>query len=157
MVDLLGYNINNALSWKSVADHATEDSLVFDHISPWHTKTFLPLIKDNLTIIPLRHPYLTAKSWDDRKKDKADLIQSWEVLVNEIDPLEPHYLPLDVPDRQDYLDHLNEATGRSMVTDWTPRGVVQGNSALRHRDVQPCGEIIALCERIKPFLDRFYG
>ena len=97
-----------------------------------------------------------AKSWDDRRRDKAELIDSWEVLVNEIDPLEPYYLPLDVPDRQDYLDRLNTATGRSMVTDWGAKGVIHNNQAMRYTDIKPSAEIVALCERIKPFLDRFY-
>ena len=155
MVDLLGFNINKALSWKS-SDKAEPDGLIFDHISPYHTQTFLPLIADNLTVIPLRHPILTAKSWSDRKKEIGDLVESWEILVNEIDPLEPYYLPLDIPDRQDYLDRLNAGTGRSMVTDWGAKGVVHNNQAMRYTDIQPSAEIAALCERIKPFLDRFY-
>ena len=155
LVDLLGYDINKALPWKQ-SHNATEDSLIFDHISKYNTHFSLPLIRENLTIIPLRHPVLVAKSWNDRKRDTAELVDSWEVLVNEIDPLEPYYLPLDVLDRQDYLDRLNTATGRSMVTDWGAKGVIHNNQAMRYTDIKPSAEIVALCERIKPFLDRFY-
>ena len=155
VVDLLGHDIAKTIPWKQVHT-AKPNDLIFDHISPYKVDVMIPLINNHLTIIPLRHPYVIAKSWDDRKKDKADLIQSIETLVNDIDPLEPYYLPLDVPDRQDYLDELNVATGLSLTTRWTPRGVVQNNAALTHRDVQPSAEIEALCERIKPFLDGFY-
>ena len=156
LVDLLGYDINKTLPWGQ-AHKATDDSLIFDHISPYKVDIMLPLIRDNLTVIPLRHPFVVAKSWIDRKKDLSELVAAWETLVYEIDPLEPYYLPLDVEDRQDYLDELNIDTGRSMVTDWTPQGVVQNNSALRHKDVTPPAEIYALCKRIKPFLDGFYA
>jgi hypothetical protein len=144
------------LTWRG-ADRANEDSVVFDHVFPHQKGLFLPLIRDNLTIVPLRHPFLTAKSWKDRNHDKSDLVGMWETMVFDIDPLKPFYLPLDVPDRQDYLDALNEATGLNLVTDWTPRGVKHGNSDLRYQDVSPTPEIMALTERIQPFLDRFYG
>ncbi|MBT8439714.1 MAG: hypothetical protein KJO91_08305 [Gammaproteobacteria bacterium] len=154
-VDLMGYDVNRCLSWKAARNAAPHDA-IFDHISPWKKDIFLPLIADNLTVIPLRHPYLTAKSWDDRKKDRQDLIDSWLVLVEDIDPLQPFYLPLDVPDRQDYLDTLNAATGRDMATDWSPQGVVHNNQDLRHTDLTPSADILALCDRIGGFLSRFY-
>jgi hypothetical protein len=152
----MGIDINKAWSWKA-SRLAQPDDAVFDHITKWNRHIFLPLIENNLTIIPLRHPYLTAKSYDDRRRDKGELIESWEILANEIDPLDPHYLPLDVPDRQDYLDALNESVGGDMVTDWMPQGVVHNNATLKYKDVTPCSEIKALCQRIEPFLSKFYA
>lgn len=144
------------LTWKG-SDRATDDSVIFDHVFPHQRFIYLPLIADNLTIVPLRHPYLTQKSWQDRGYDLADLIAMWEVMVFDIDPLEPYYLPIDVPDRDDYLQEINNKTKLRLETDWTPKGEQKGNSATMHRDVRPTPEIAALCERIKPFLDRFYS
>lgn len=145
----------NVLTWREV-DKANDDSIIFDHVLPHQKHLFLPLIAEHTTIVPLRHPYLTAKSWDDRGMDKADLIAMWEVMVNDINPLDPFYLPLDVDNRQDYLDELNDHTGLNLETDWTPRGVKNNNSNLRHGDLTPCDEFGQLCERFAPFLDRFY-
>jgi hypothetical protein len=79
----------------------------------------------------------------------------WITMAEEIAPLDPYFLPLDVVNRQDYLDELNE-TGLNLKTDWKPQGEQHNNSALRWQDVEPTDEILELCERIKPFLDRFY-
>lgn len=143
------------LTWRCL-DRMEPDSVVFDHVFPHQKHLFLPLIENNITIVPLRHPYLTAKSWADRNHEKSDLVGMWECMVNDIAPLEPFFLPLDVDDRQDYLDALNKATGLGLTTDWTPRGVKHNNFNLRYTDLEPKAEIIALCERIQPFLDRFY-
>lgn len=143
------------LTWRG-SERATEDSVVFDHVFPHQKHLFLPLIEKHTTIVPLRHPYLTQKSWDDRNHEKSDLIGMWEVMANEIAPLEPFFLPLDVEDRQDYLDALNDATGLGLTTDWAPRGVKHNNSDLRWQDIDPRPEIVDLAERIKPFLDSFY-
>ncbi len=132
------------------------DSVVFDHVFPHQRYIFLPLIENHLTIVPLRHPYLTEKSWQDRNHDKSDLIDMWKIMANEIAPLEPFFLPLDVPDREDYLSALNEATGLGLQTDWQPAGQRHNNSGLRHTDVSPSDAIVELCDEIQPFLERFY-
>ena len=143
------------LTWRGL-DRMEPDSVIFDHVFPHQKKLYIPLIRDNLTIIPLRHPYLTQKSWADRNHEKSDLVGMWRTMVFDIAPLNPFFLPLDVPDRQDYLDALNEATGLGLKTDWKPRGVKHDNFDLRYTDITPTAEILALCEEIQPFLDRFY-
>jgi len=143
------------LTWRGL-DKAKDDSVVFDHVFPHQRNLSLPLIRDHLTIVPLRHPYLTQKSWKDRNHDKSDLIGMWEVMANEIAPLNPFFLPLDVDNRQDYLDELNTATGLNLKTDWKPEGSKHNNFNLRYTDIEPTEEISALCERISLFLERFY-
>ena len=142
------------LTWRCL-DRIEDDSVVFDHVFPHQRHLFLPLIRDHLTIVPLRHPYLTQKSWADRNHHKSDLIGMWEVMAEEIAPLNPYFLPLDVENRQDYLDELNDL-GLNLKTDWQAEGEKHNNSALRWQDVEPTEKILELCERIKPFLDRFY-
>jgi len=141
------------LTWRTL-DRMQPDSIIFDHVAVEKKHLYLPLIRDNLTIIPLRHPYLTQKSWADRSHH--DMSFMWDIMATDIAPLNPFFLPLDVPDRQDYLDRLNEATGLGLKTDWKPEGVKNNNFDLRYTDVEPNQRTVALCERIKPFLDRFY-
>ena len=143
------------LTWRGL-DRMEPDSVIFDHVFPHQKHLFLPLIENNITIIPLRHPYLTQKSWSDRNHEKSDLVGMWETMANDIAPLNPFFLPLDVDDRQDYLDALNDATGLGLKTDWKPHGVKHNNFKLRYTDIEPTEKILALCEEIKPFLDRFY-
>jgi hypothetical protein len=144
------------LTWRG-SNRATEDSIIFDHIFPHQKHIFLPLIRDHLTIVPLRHPYLTAKSWDDRGHDKADLVAMWRVLVTDIDPLNPYYLPLDVDNRADYLENIIENTGLPLETDWTPQGSKHGNHELRYQDVFPNPDMDELVDEIGDFLNRFYA
>ena len=143
----------DVLAWRG-AVRATEDSIIFDHVFPHQRHIFLPLIEDNLTIVPLRHPLLTAKSWTDRGHELGDLIAMWEVMAYDIDSLDPYYLPLDVPDREDYLTELRDMTG--LDTDWAPHGSQHNNYALRYTELSLIPAITALCERIEPFLAKFY-
>ena len=80
----------------------------------------------------------------------------WTVMVEDIDPLNPYYLPLDVPDRQDWLDQLNERENWNLTTDWSPRASKNNNYDLRYTDLDAVPKIRELCERIQPFLDKFY-
>lgn len=146
----------NCFTWRT-AQQASHNSVVFDHVLPHQRHIYLDLIKRHTTIVPLRHPYLTQKSWQDRNRDLDDMIAMWEVMANDIAPLDPHFLPLDVDNRDDYLHNINRTSGLYLQTDWTPQGERKGNSATRHTDVSPVPEVEALCERIEPFLRSFYG
>ncbi len=152
VVGLLGFDINKAMSWK----HDGKGEYYFDHIHPALKHRFLPLLEGKTIIIPLRHPKVVAKSWADRKKDEQELIECFECLVNDVDKFDPYYLPLDSDRRDEYLQKINEGLGLDLVTDWGAKGVKQNNQSLRHTDVTASRNVEALCERIKPFLDRFY-
>ena len=152
MVGLFGFDINKGKSWK----HNGEGDFYFDHIHPALKYRFMPLLEENTIVIPLRHPKVTAESWKSRKKDEQEMIEAWECLVNDIDPFDPIYLPVDSDRRDEYLAGLNEKLGLDLETDWEPKGVKQNNHSLRHTDVQASPAVEALCNRIKPFLDRFY-
>ena len=101
---------------------------------------------DHPIIVPLRHPSLVEESWRRRGKSTTDLRENFRLLVDEIDPLNPLYLPIDVPDRQTYLDRINSELGLNLVTDW---GVV--NSQCHTFD------IARKESNIEPdFISRFY-
>jgi len=152
VVGLFGFDINKAMSWK----HDGKGEFIFDHIHPANAKRFMPLLQENTVVVPLRHPKVVAVSWQSRQRDEQEMIACWDFMVSEIDPLKPNYLPIDSDDRDLHLKRLNFDLGLSLQTDWTPMGVKQNNHALRHTDVQSSGTVENLCNRIKPFLDRFY-
>ena len=155
LVDLLGADINKTIVWAQIKN-ANEDSVIFDHIAPTKAKFIIPLIKEHLTLIPLRHPYLIEKSWDDRQKDKDDLYSALETLINEIDPYRPYYLPLDAQDRESYLNAIRAVTGLTLHTKWQGKGVRHNNQALRHTDVTPSTKMKDFVKEQQSFFDRFY-
>jgi len=59
-----------------------EDDTIFGHVTAQTAPWFLPLIKENTTIVPLRHPYLVAKSWLDRGMYMPFLVDEWEAMVS---------------------------------------------------------------------------
>lgn len=133
-----------------------ENDIAYGHIYPVYKDIYLPLIENNLTIIPLRHPLVTAISWQARGGDILELIESWEILVNEIDPLRPVYLPIDSPYREEFLNVLNIRTGLNLKTDWSPVSSVNGNHQLRHESIVGDKRMVDYAGSISGFLARFY-
>ena len=107
-------------------------------------------------IIPFRHPFLIYESWIRRNKNIPDLIENIRLLVNEIDPLNPHYVPIDVPNKQNYLDKLNRDLDIDLITDWGIENSKKATYNLSYRDIKPTNDILALVDEIGPFLNRFY-
>lgn len=144
------------MQWTEVEKGINGYNFAYGHIYPRLRDKFMPMIEDSVTIMPLRHPLLTAKSWLERSGNMDELVETWELLVNEIDPHGPIYLPIDSPRRDEYLDNLNMHLGTDIQTDWKPVGSFKGNHALRHQDISGPPIIHELSERISGFLGRFY-
>lgn len=98
----------------------TAHSLVFDHLYDTHMGHFKRWIgRFPLIVIPLRDPAATALSWARRSEDFGHFVEQWRNLISlsEHDPL---YVPIDRPDRQNYLDAVAGAIGAELSTDWAP-------------------------------------
>lgn len=128
----------------------------FDHIRPGLQHLYVPLIKQHTPIIPLRHPRVTWFSWRDRRKNLQEFVDTWRILVNEIDPCGVYYVPLDSPKRDSYLSSLNDALNMELETDWAPKGVRQNNWRLDYRCTPAPKQVEDLCVEIAPFLQQFY-
>lgn len=107
-------------------------------------------------LIPLRHPYLVAESWVRRGKPLSELADNFRLLVNELDPLNPLYLPIDVDNRQDYLDKINKDLGLSLSTNWNVENSKETTYNLSHKDLTPEPIMVDLVEDIEGFIKRFY-
>ena len=103
---------------------------------------------DHPILVPLRHPNLVAESWRRRGKPLNELIENFNLLVNEIDPLKPHYLPIDVPDRQGYLDKINQDLNLNLTTDWSIENSKEHTYNLNYKDLPTFFE--------HSFINRFY-
>lgn len=82
--------------------------------------------RHELVAVPLRHPLKVAESWKRRGKPVVEhpvheaMCVMFRTLIDQIDPLEPVYLPLDNSQREAALIELGLRTGRLLVTDWEP-------------------------------------
>lgn len=93
-------------------------------------------------IVPLRHPVLCAQSWARRHKSIDDMIEQWNWLLDEIDPYNPVYFPIDLPDRSLYLQSLSEYVGQDLETDWHLVGAKPGNTPPTDEDLVKVAALI---------------
>ena len=63
---------------------------------------------------------------------------------------------IDSPNREQYLQGINQDLGLDLKTDWGVKGSRHNNHNVRHQDVDAPDCVLELCDEIKPFLDRFY-
>lgn len=134
----------------------SDSHVLCDHISEISVKGLVALGKKMPMIIPLRHPKVAAVSWKSRGRSQKQMCDAFRLLVKYLDPLEPHYLPIDTDHRQDFLDKINTDLELNLQTDWKPVGDMKGNFDLRHDKIKASKVVTKLCQDIKPFLDRFY-
>jgi len=107
-------------------------------------------------IIPLRHPYLVAESWRRRNKPLNEMADNFMLLADELDPLNPLYLPIDVENRQEYLDKINSELGLNLKTDWGVENSKKSTYNLSYKDLSPGPHERGLVGEISEFLERFY-
>lgn len=144
------------IHWASFYEDTSEHSnaLYLGHL----TKNSIEAIKrlNHRIIVPLRHPYLVAESWNRRNKPISELIENFRLLVNEVDKLNPLYLPIDTDNRQDCLDNINQELGLNLTTNWEVVNSKKDTYNLRHKDIKPDPSVKALVDEIEEFLKRFY-
>jgi len=103
-------------------------------------------------IVPMRHPAKVAQSWSNQGRELDELWNSYRRLILSIDPLGPLYLPLDVSDRQQYLDAINDRCGLALRTDWP----VIGSSGITIGLQGPGRTIVRdMVEELSDFFGRF--
>ena len=69
-------------------------------------------------IVPLRHPLTVAASWKARGKNLSNLAGQWQILKTEVDPYLPMYLPIDSPEREQWLEPIRGFIDPKLQTDW---------------------------------------
>ena len=108
-------------------------------------------------VVPMRHPMAVAQSWANRGKPIAEhpvhepMIKLFRNLIEHVVPLNPLYLPVDVPNRDKYLRALSDVVGRELKTDWAPAS---------HHEIAPAklfdDDIAAVHELLRdPFFEEF--
>lgn len=129
-----------------------------DHIYPEKITRWKELMQEYPAIVPLRHPIKCAVSWERRNRDLGEMVVMWYILVEQLDQFNPHYLPIDSPKRNQYLNRINQSLGLKLSTDWPITNSKHGSSEATIQDLglNSRGQILRLCKNIEHFLDRFY-
>ncbi len=106
-------------------------------------------------VIPLRHPLKVALTWKARGHHSLDMLAAlWPSIIKGMDPYEPCYLPLDVPDREDYLAAMNAKFGLNVSTDWARKGhEPHGGVELTEQEQ---AAVLVQMDELSGFFGRFY-
>ncbi len=108
-------------------------------------------------VVPMRNPFAVATSWKAREKDldgfgslMEKLNSQWDCLKKMVQPYNPIYLPIDAPDRENWLAALNKELGLELQTDWPVVMSCNKSAELSFNDRQAVIEVMA-----DGFFDRF--
>lgn len=158
---LLVEQILGAFQRRSIKHIATPrpGTVYFDHIYPHNIELLKHAMPAYPSIVPLRHPVLTALSWVKRDRDLGEMCLMWYMLVEQLDRYGPHYLPIDAPDRDTRLAQIGEALGLELRTDWPMTNSKYGTLSGRLEDLPEDArkQTARLCRNISDFLSRFYS
>lgn len=82
----------------------------------------LLLEMSRVIVSPLRDPQKVWASFCRRRHTGERFWEGWRILEVLHQEFKIHYLPVDTPDRQLYLDEIAKGLGRKIETDWEPIG-----------------------------------
>jgi len=134
--------------------------LCYGHLDRHKMEMLLEFARVAPTVVPLRHPAAVVRSWGWRYVNRPELYEElpgyYQRLVEDIDPLDPYYLPIDVEDRQVWLDKLSAGFGLPLVTQWKPVNRGKDKSEV-YEDTQKDREVLKYLEtEYAEFFSRFY-
>ena len=69
-------------------------------------------------IVPMRHPQKVFESWKVREKNLDHLVRQYHILKKLVAPYNPYYLPIDVFERETWLENINARFGLDIQTNW---------------------------------------
>lgn len=130
----------------------------FDHLFLHKIDAWKGKMEAYPSIIPLRHPILTAVSWARRNRDLGEMCVMWYVLVEQLDRYNPYYIPVDSPNRNDWLDRLNKGLRLDLSTNWPIINSKHNTFEATIEDIPEDNreQIERLCKNLDDFLSRFY-
>ena len=112
---------------------------------------YLPRWMDShRVVVPMRHPMSVAASWIAREKDMKKLYFQWNCLKTLVHPCAPMYLPLDSPDRMNWLDTICRNVDEELQTEWPVIMSCNKSATLSENDRAAVIEVMA-----DGFFDRF--
>lgn len=135
------------------------EGFLLEHISPDKVPRIRAWLRLYPCIVPIKHPRDVAISWKKRNLNNRTYYQTQNLcdyyrrLVSAVDPFEPFYLPLDRPDRQEYLDSINRGTWLNLETDWPIWQSIGGHARLNEEEEEM---VVDLLDELSGFFTRFW-
>lgn len=164
---LLANHIFHSSTSLDLGDERTgEYCKYYAHLDDKTTPRFVELASTHPTIVPLRHPIRCAWSWEQRQKPLANYFKQWDMLIEQIDVLNPSYLRVDSDQRNDDLSIINELHDLKLETIWPYVGErswpwVSENKPelipLEACKLRSSSEVLKYINSNKQFFGRFYG
>lgn len=129
LIDLIGYEV---MRDKADIRHEVERNqrvYRFHHVYDGESMEWLLKYGNIAPVIsPLRHPMSVAQSWKNRGKpiDKhevhAPMVRLFQNLIDLSKKVNMRFLPLDSPDRDQYLRRISDVARRNFKTQWAYYG-----------------------------------
>jgi len=137
-------------------NYGATDGLYFNHLIDRNIAMFKPLMEKYPVVVPLRHPLVVAASHTAKLRSLDH--RQWINLAETVDSFNPYYLPVDRPDRNDYMIALNKGLGTDFPLEWPVYGGRTDTSALRHYDLEPDPHVDKLLENdaVRNLIERIY-
>ena len=135
-----------------IAGSPRGDIQVRCHCEPEFAKSLQRWGKEGQCLVPMRHPILVAQSWKARGKTGRflELAAQWKLLKDHIAPHDPLYLPIDSPDRENWLDKIRNFLNSEIQTDWPVIMSCNKSATLTDEEREAVIEVMA-----DGFFDRF--
>lgn len=68
-------------------------------------------------VIPVRRLHAIVLSWESRQKRLTALDRELSLMTDMVER-QPYWLPIDAPDREDWLAEINDGLGLNLHTEW---------------------------------------
>ncbi len=103
-------------------------------------------------IVPMRHPFSVAHSWRLRGELVEKMFAQYKMLEAICAVSTPLFLPVDHPDRDDYLELMSAVLETPLTTDWAKYAHKPGTVFIDSRARADIAALVA-----KPFCGKFYN
>jgi hypothetical protein len=108
-------------------------------------------------VIPFRHPYRVAHSWNMRGKPLDEMFRCYEAFVERFLPLKPYLMPVDSDRREEALQRISDGVGVRLTTDWSVVNGMKSTHKLKLEDIPPPSKkLVELVSRLEPVMADLY-
>ena len=132
-------------------------SRAYHHLVPKH-RQFISQLRDKheFVLVPLRHPMEIARSWARRGMNLGHLALRFDMLRTMFEVKEPLWIPVDIEERDEYVEKAIKATGAKLTPAGWPRvGHERANEDYMMTEDE-ISTIMPAVERNLDFFERFY-
>jgi hypothetical protein len=107
-------------------------------------------------VIPFRHPYRVANSWQLRARPLSEMFDCYRTLLDRFLPLNPYFMPVDSDRREEALQRLSEGVGVRLTTDWSVVNGMKGTHKVKLEEITPTRQVVELTRGLEPLMEDLY-